>query len=102
MADGSVWPRQSPKMGDYEVIDGDCLQVMASPQLPPGSVDVVVTSPPYNLNLSYNLYDDAKTEDDYIAWLVKVVGKIKAVLKPHGSFFLNLRVRTSRSFFGTP
>jgi site-specific DNA-methyltransferase (adenine-specific) len=77
-------------MGDYEVIDGDCLQVMASPQLPSGSVDVVVTSPPYNLNLSYNLYDDAKTEDDYIAWLVKVVGKIRAVLKPHGSFFLNI------------
>jgi site-specific DNA-methyltransferase (adenine-specific) len=90
MADGSIWPG-GPRVGGFqEIIPGDCLEVMASSRIPDGSIDVVVTSPPYNLNLAYSLYDDARTEADYVAWLVSVAGQIKKVLKPDGSFFLNI------------
>ena len=34
-----------------------------------GSVDAVVTSPPYNLNIKYGAYEDAKPRDQYLAWL---------------------------------
>ena len=35
----------------------DCLDVFR--QLPAQSVDVIVTSPPYNLGIHYNQYEDA-------------------------------------------
>ena len=53
-------------------------------------IDVVVTSPPYNLNLSYNQYNDALTEEDYLAWLTSVAVGVHKVLREDGSFFLNI------------
>ena len=35
---------------------GDCLEIFG--QLPPHSVDVIVTSPPYNLGIAYGEYED--------------------------------------------
>ena len=55
-----------------------------------GSVDVVVTSPPYNLDLQYTLYEDNKNDQEYTQWLYEVSAAIAKILKPNGSFFLNL------------
>ena len=44
----------------------DCLDVFR--QLPAESVDVIVTSPPYNLGIRYNRYQDTLTQADYLAW----------------------------------
>ena len=49
---------------------GDCLTVLAG--LAEASVDVVVTSPPYNLDLRYASYHDRRGEDDYLDWMVGV------------------------------
>jgi site-specific DNA-methyltransferase (adenine-specific) len=54
------------------------------------SVDVVVTSPPYNLGLSYRGYDDQRAEDEYLGWLAEVASQVRRVMKPDGSFFLNI------------
>jgi len=89
MADGTVWPARAAGLDDADIFEGDCLQVMAS-KLSAGSVDVVVTSPPYNLNLAYNLYDDTLTEEAYLNWLVAVATQVKRVIKRDGSFFLNI------------
>ena len=86
MADGTIWPGGTHQIGDQTIIAGDCLDAMAS-RVEAASVDVVVTSPPYNLNLQYSLYDDTKTEKEYLAWLVTVAENIKGILKPDGSFF---------------
>jgi site-specific DNA-methyltransferase (adenine-specific) len=77
------------------IISGDCLDVMAS-RVEAASVDVVVTSPPYNLNLQYSLYNDTKTETDYLDWLLAVAEGVKRVLKRDGSFFLNISGSNSR------
>lgn len=37
--------------------------------LPDGSVDLIVTSPPYNLDVSYNGYPDDVPYDRYIEWV---------------------------------
>ncbi len=58
------------------LITGDCLAVLAT--LPPDSVDVVVTSPPYNLALGYNTYRDQRGESDYLAWMVAVCTALRA------------------------
>jgi site-specific DNA-methyltransferase (adenine-specific) len=73
---------------------GDCLGVL--PRLEAGSVDVVVTSPPYNLDLRYRQYRDSKEEADYLGWMVNVAAAIRRVMKPEGSFFLNISGSSSR------
>ena len=80
--------------GAYRVIAGDCLDVL--PRLAAASVDVVVTSPPYNLNLAYTTYNDAKPEDDYLAWLVAVATALRRVMRADASFFLNIAGSNSR------
>jgi site-specific DNA-methyltransferase (adenine-specific) len=89
MADGTVWPGLRRCIGDQTLVAGDCCDVMSS-QLGEATIDVVVTSPPYNLNLSYNLYDDARTETDYLEWLTTVAKHVHRVLREDGSFFLNV------------
>jgi len=66
----------------------DCVEGMSA--LPKGSVDVVVTSPPYNLGIKYNTYKDNKPRQDYLAWLDEVFVAIKHCLKDDGHFFLNM------------
>ena len=89
MADGSVWSGARRVVGDQVILAGDCVDVLTS-QVPDASVDVVVTSPPYNLNLSYRVYNDTRTEADYLEWLVVVSSQLYRVLKHDGSFFLNI------------
>ena len=66
------------------------------PDLPAESVDVVVTSPPYNLALPYRSYDDRLEETAYLDWLLRVAEALRRVLKPAGSFFLNISGSASR------
>ncbi len=54
------------------------------------SVDVVVTSPPYNLNIAYGQYADSRPEAAYLDWMVAVAAALKRVMRPDGSFFLNI------------
>ncbi|HEY7506172.1 MAG TPA: DNA methyltransferase, partial [Nitrososphaera sp.] len=55
-----------------------------------GSVDVVVTSPPYNIGISYGTYDDTLPRDQYLAWMDQVGVAVKRALAENGSFFLNI------------
>lgn len=67
---------------------GDCIEGMAA--LPSGSVDVVVTSPPYNLDIAYSKYRDDLGREEFLDWCVKWATELKRVLKDDGSFFLNV------------
>jgi len=55
-----------------------------------GEVDVIVTSPPYNLGIKYNLYDDAISRVEYLDWIEKIAKECKRVLNDKGSFFFNI------------
>jgi site-specific DNA-methyltransferase (adenine-specific) len=67
---------------------GDCLDVLD--RIPPGSIDAIVTSPPYNLGIQYRSYDDTIPRDRYLAWTSDWIGKAAAALSPQGSLFLNV------------
>jgi site-specific DNA-methyltransferase (adenine-specific) len=84
------------RIGDQEIFRGNCLDVLRRSDFEPA--DVVVTSPPYNLNLAYGMYDDSRTEKDYVNWIATVAAAIKRMLKPDGSFFLNLSGSSSRPY----
>src|SRR5438128_2294566 len=68
-------------------------------EIPSGSVDVVVTSPPYNIGIEYGRYQDDKQPEDYLAWCAEWGEQIARVLKPDGSFFLNLGDSSQNPFF---
>ena len=53
-------------------------------------VSVVVTSPPYNLDIRYLSYNDNRPRAAYLAWMEQVSRQITRVLEPHGSLFINL------------
>ena len=76
------------------LLTGDCLALI--PALEAGSVDVVVTSPPYNLDLGYSAYQDRLPEQDYLDFLFAVSTALRRVLKPDGSIFLNVSGSSSR------
>jgi len=58
--------------------------------LPEGGVDLVVTSPPYNLGVRYRKYSDRLDRQSYLNWCATWATGIRRILKPTGSFFLNI------------
>ena len=54
------------------------------------TIDLVVTSPPYNLGISYGKYSDRQDRQSYLDWCGEWAEQIHRVLKSNGSFFLNV------------
>ena len=77
------------KIGDIQIWCGDCLELIRE-KIKPNTVDVVATSPPFNIGVKYFLYEDNRPEDEYLEWLAEVFQEIERVLKVDGSFFLNV------------
>jgi site-specific DNA-methyltransferase (adenine-specific) len=67
---------------------GDCLALL--PCLEPRSVDVIVTSPPYNLGIRYRQYKDTLPRDRYLEWTGQWVTAAAGALRRDGSLFLNV------------
>jgi site-specific DNA-methyltransferase (adenine-specific) len=74
---------------DFQIWCGDCLSLMRD-RISPQSVDVVITSVPYNIGVKYANYDDNRTESEYLTWMGDVFEAIHRILKVEGSFFLNV------------
>lgn len=60
------------------------------PALERGSVDVIVTSPPYNLGIKYRSYEDDLPRGEYLAWTDQWLRAASKVCGPHASLFLNV------------
>lgn len=54
------------------------------------SVNIGITSPPYNLDKNYGKYNDDKPLEEWEALIENVAKQMHRVLKPNGSFFLNV------------
>jgi site-specific DNA-methyltransferase (adenine-specific) len=71
----------------------DCLDLLR--QLPEASVDVIVTSPPYNLGIAYSRYRDTLSPPAYLEWTARWTKAARRVLRPDGSLFLNVGSKPS-------
>jgi site-specific DNA-methyltransferase (cytosine-N4-specific) len=78
-----------PRMVD-KIHCGDCLVIL--PSLPDGSVDLIVTSPPY-ADCRKKSYGGVHP-DKYVEWFLPISEELKRVLKPEGSFVLNIKEKT--------
>ena len=72
----------------------DCVAGMRE-LLGPESIDVVVTSPPYNLGVAYGSYDDTVPRDEYLNWIAVWGEVVEGVLSRGGSLFLNVAGKPS-------
>jgi site-specific DNA-methyltransferase (adenine-specific) len=78
-----------------EILHGDCLELMKT--LPDESIDLIITSPPY---ADLKTYKDFKgiSADEYVDWIFPRIQEIFRVLKPTGSFILNINDKVENRF----
>jgi|SRR5947208_16461451 len=75
-------------MTEFDLREQDCIEGMS--QLAEERVDLVVTSPPYNLGISYGKYSDRQDRRSYLDGCGEWAVQVRRVLRPDGSFFLNI------------
>ncbi len=95
-----------------KIICGDCLDIMK--KMPDNSIDLVVTSPPYNLKNStgngmkdgrggkwanaalqkgYSHYDDNMPHEEYVEWQRNCLTEMFRLIKDDGAIFYNHKWR---------
>jgi len=67
---------------------GDAVDILQ--RFAASSVDVIVTSPPYNLGIQYRSYDDGRPRGEYLKWTGGWVSAARRALAESGSLFLNV------------
>jgi len=95
-----------------KIVCGDAVEIMK--QIPDGQIDLVITSPPYNLKNStgngmkdgrggkwanaalqngYSNHDDCMPHDKYVAWQRKCLEEMMRLLTDDGAIFYNHKWR---------
>jgi len=72
-----------------QIIQGDCEEVLKT--LPDNSIDLIFTSPPY-ADQRAKTYGGIKP-DQYVDWFIPKAAQFLRVLKPTGTFVLNIKER---------
>jgi site-specific DNA-methyltransferase (adenine-specific) len=70
------------------LLHGDCVEILST--LAAGSFDLVVTSPPYNLGISYKSFKDTAPREEFLKWCRQWAAEVKRVMSDDASFFLNV------------
>jgi site-specific DNA-methyltransferase (adenine-specific)/site-specific DNA-methyltransferase (cytosine-N4-specific) len=78
-----------------KIHQGDSLELLK--QLPDNSVDLVITSPPY-ADLKVYIDNPGILADDYVNWFIPYCKEIERVIKPTGSFILNINDKVENGF----
>ena len=84
-----------------KIYNEDCLEGMK--RIPDGSVDIIITSPPYNIGKMHSNITQHGTyagndmeETDYQKWQLAIFSEMHRVLKDTGSLFYNHKVRIKK------
>lgn len=83
------WETKNKNGSDITFYNTDCVSGMDE-LITEESLDVVVTSPPYNIGINYSEHEDNLPRNEYLKWMEKFAISVKRVLKEDGSFFLNV------------
>lgn len=88
------YPPEPARVPTITLYHGDCIEGMET-KLEESTVDVVVTSPPYNIGVAYSSYDDSIPRHEYLDWIERWGRAVRKVLKRNGSLFLNVGAKPS-------
>ena len=64
--------------------------VFETEEIKPGSIDLIVTSPPYNVDIKYNSHDDQISYEKYLEFSENWMRRCYQWLKDDGRFCLNI------------
>jgi modification methylase len=85
---------------DYKLYQGDCLKVMDKLIKEGVKVDLIITSPPYNIgkmhsnHLQFGTYSgNDMPENEYQKWQIEFLEKCFEILSEDGSLFYNHKIR---------
>jgi site-specific DNA-methyltransferase (adenine-specific) len=86
-------------MSDWvdKVFCEDALAGMA--RIPDGSIDLILTDPPYNLGKDYGNSSDQQSVEDYLAWTEQWIDIALPKLKANGSLYIFLTWRFAPEIF---
>src|SRR5207248_2795836 len=87
-ANGSCLPERSARRNATVTIS-----------VPLATIDLVVTSPPYNLGICYSKFSDRADRAGYLHWCKTWAAEIARLLKADGSFFLNVGASPANPMF---
>jgi len=111
----TLTPREVMEPWLGKVHAGDCIELMN--RMPVGSVDLIVTSPPYNIKNStgnglkdgrggkwekaglidgYDTHDDAMPHEEYVAWQRDCLSAMMRVVRDDGAIFYNHKWRVQK------
>jgi len=71
-----------------KIINDNCVDVMS--KMPNDSIDLIVTSPPYNVGIDYDSCDDRMSMEDYWEWTKEWLTESFKVLKDDGRIAVNI------------
>jgi len=78
------------------IVEGYAREVLD--RLPAESVQLAITSPPYNVRIPYRGYTDDLPPEEYLRWLKDVWESLHRVLVPGGRFVLNVAPTSIKNF----
>jgi site-specific DNA-methyltransferase (adenine-specific) len=83
-----LWRDNGVSMDDSlnNIHHGDCVAGMNA--LPAGSVDLAFADPPFNIGFEYDVYEDRREREHYLAWSKDWIAAVYRALKPTGTFWL--------------
>lgn len=88
-----------------KIYNEDCLETMK--RMDDNSVDLVVTSPPYNTSRvgssdkyasRYDTFQDSKTNQEYIDWSVDIFNAYDKILRKNGCVLYNLSYSSEKTY----
>ncbi len=74
------------KIDDITLYNEDFLKL----ELDSDSIDLIITSPPYNVGIEYNTHDDRLSYSEYLNWTKLWLKEALRILKPDGRMCLNI------------
>ena len=80
------------------IINGDCIEVMKT--LDEGSIDLIVTSPPYGVGIDYDVHQDDMIWEEYVKFTYSWMTEAFRVLKDDGRIALNIPYEINRQAKG--
>ena len=74
------------KKDNIQIFNEDFLKI----SIPEESIDLVITSPPYNVGIDYKENNDSISYEEYLDWTEKWLSKVFKLLKEDGRLCLNI------------
>ncbi len=75
-----------------QILCGDSGKILAT--IPDHSIDLIFTSPPYAQQRQQQY--TSVSPNDYVAWFIPIAAQLQRVLKPTGTFILNIKENVIR------